>query len=433
MNKSVCSTVSRRSYGFFVAALAAAVVVGGCAVVGASASYSNFSVALVGDSPYGVAYGDNTQYLANPAFIAKVNGDASLSAVLHVGDIHSGKEFCTEAYNLGVFNQWKTGYSKIPVIYSPGDNEWADCHKVKEGGGAYNPSTSTIDYVTKDGGSYAKGDPLANLSLIRSVFFPVPGKSLGNAMGVHSQALEFDRAHPSDAQFVENVWFEKNGVLFFNINVPGGSNNNSDSWYGHPTISAAQAQEVATRNGANLRWIDAAFAEATVRKSAAVVIQLQADMWDQDDASKAHLSNYKQFIDKIAAHTMAFAKPVLLVNGDSHNYRSDNPLVKNASCVTENPVEAVVRAPLVAARSAVACSDASVAPVMAIYHRDAEGTTDPYANQPHGYNVPNFHRVVLHTNPANPQEYLKLSFDPTSKAANGSDAFGPFSWKRVAP
>ncbi|MEI7784150.1 MAG: hypothetical protein WCK08_07200 [Betaproteobacteria bacterium] len=396
----------------------------------------SFAVAVIGDSPYGIAYGDKAQYNANPAFISAVNADTSLSMALHVGDIHSGKEYCTEAYNLGVFNQWKS--FKMPLVYVPGDNEWADCHKTKEGGGAYNGTTTLIDYVTTDGGSYAKGDPLANLSLIRSMFFSAPGQSLGSSpMKLHSQALEYDAAHPADAQFVENVWFEKNGVLFMTINVPGGSNNNNDIWYGTPTMSNAQANEVATRTAANLRWLDTAFAQATTNKSIAVVIQLQADMWDQDGASKAHLTEYKQFIDKIAAKSLAFAKPVLLINGDSHNYRSDNPLVPGATCVVEAPVAGTVGAALVAASPAVACGDASVASVAATYHKDVYGTvnatTDPYANQPGGYNVPNFHRIVVHTNPANPMEYLKLSINPNANAANGSSAFGPFSWTRVKP
>ena len=63
----------------------------------------------------------------------------------------------------------------------------------------------------------------------------------------------------------------------------------------------------------------------------------------------------------------------------------------------------------------------------------ASATTDPYANQPGGYNVPNFRRIVTHTNPANPMEYLKLTINPNANAANGSSAFGPFSWARVKP
>ena len=393
-----------------------------------------FSVAVIGDAPYGIAFGDTAQYNANPAFIKSVSADASLSMAIHVGGIHSGKEYCTESYNIGVFNQWK-GFT-LPLVYVPGDNEWSDCHKAKEGGGTYGtPTAGIINYVT--GGSYAGGDPIANLGLIRSIFFPAPGKSQGTAMTVHSQALDYDAAHPADAQFVEHVWFEKNGVMFVTLNVPGGSNNNNDIWYGAPTMSNAQKVEVANRSAAVLRWLDAAFATAKANKNVGLVIQLQADMWDQDGVTKAHLSEYKQFVDKIAAGTLDFAKPVLLINGDSHNYRSDNPLVAGAPCVVEKPVAGVVGAALVPANAAVSCSDATVASVAASYHADTvvpgPVVADPYLNQPGGYNVPNFHRLVAHTNPANPMEYLKLTVNPNANAANGSDAFGPFSWVRVKP
>ena len=137
--------------------------------------------------------------------------------------------------------------------------------------------------------------------------------------------------------------------------------------------------------------------------------------------------------DKIATKTADFGKPVLLINGDSHNYRSDNPLVPGATCVVEAPATATVGAPLVAATAAVACSDASVASVAAAYHTDAPGIKDPYTNQPNGYNVPNFHRIVTHTNPANPMEYLRLTVNSNANAANDSNAFGPFSWTRVKP
>ena len=417
---------------FTASVAAASISLFGC---GGSDSSSDLpiSVAVIGDSPYGIALGDTAQYIANPAFIKAVSATPNLSLALHVGDIHSGKEYCTESFNLGVFNQWK-GFT-LPLIYVPGDNEWADCHKAKEGGGTYSAATGTISYVAN--GSYAGGDPIANLQLVRSIFFPTVGKSLGTPVAVHSQGLEYDTAHPADAQFVENIWVERNKVLFATINVPGGSNNNTDIWYGAPTMSNAQAVEIATRTAANLRWLDTVFAKATANGDTAMVIQIQADMWDQDGVSKAHLTEYKQFIDKIAANTKAFGKPVLLINGDSHNYRSDNPLVPGAPCVVENPAVGVVGAPLVAASAAVACSDASVAGVAATYHKDVVGTaaatTDPYANQPGGYNVPNFHRIVAHTNPANPMEFLQLTIDLSANAVNGTSAFGPFSWKRVTP
>ena len=182
-----------------------------------------FSFVALGDLPYGTpgkAYGPYR------ALIERIN-QAGPDFSVHVGDFKSGSTLCSDeefANQRAHFQRFKAA-----VIYTPGDNEWADCHKTKQGGGSYNATTAAIDYVTTNGGSYAKGDPLANLSLVRSIFFPAPGKSLGaNPMTVHSQALEYNPANPADAQFVENVWFEKNGVLFVTINVPGGSNNDLD-------------------------------------------------------------------------------------------------------------------------------------------------------------------------------------------------------------
>jgi hypothetical protein len=366
-----------------------------------------FALAVIGDVPYGTTATDTSQFVANPAFISAINSDADASLVLHVGDIHSGKQYCTDVYDFAIAGQWTS--FKNPVIYTPGDNEWADCHKAKEGGGTYNTATGAIDYVLDSSGQkvdYAGGNPVANLDLVRSIFFAKPGKAFGSDMSVHSQAQEFDSAHPTDSSYVENVWFEKSKVLFVTLNVPGGSNNDTDIWYKAPSMSAAQTQEVANRTAANLRWLDTAFAKAKANGDAAVVIQLQADMWDLDGTAMAdnHISQYKQFIDKIATLTASFGKPVLLLNGDSHIYRSDNPLVAGAKCVAEPSPGA----------AAVACTD------------------DAYANQPHGYNVSNFHRIVVHGS-TTPLEWLKLSIAPSVNAAATTTTFGPFSWERKQP
>jgi len=56
-------------------------------------------------------------------------------------------------------------------------------HKAAEGGGTYNPVTHQIDYVLDASNNpfdYAGGDPIANLTLVRSIFFPRPGFTLGS-------------------------------------------------------------------------------------------------------------------------------------------------------------------------------------------------------------------------------------------------------------
>jgi hypothetical protein len=348
---------------------------------------------------------DTTQLVGGPKFVSAINADTDLSTVLHVGDIHSGKSYCTQAYNQTVFDQWKA--FRMPLVYAIGDNEWADCHKKAEGGGAYNATSGAIDYVVDASGmpvNYAKGDPLANLALVRSMFFSAPGTTLGKAMSVHTQAKEFDPAFPKDRDYVENVWWMQSGVLFVTLNIPGGSNDNADPWYGTPTATAAQKQETADRSAANQRWLDKAFREASNAGALAVVVEIQADLWYLDGNVLAHVVGYKPYVDRIAANTKSFGKPVLLLNGDSHTYRSDNPLVANSACAAEPSTGG----------AAAACKD------------DVSGA------QPYNYNVANFRRVTVHGSTA-PLEYLKLTIDPYANAANGVDAFGPFSWKRVKP
>ncbi|MGZ6827364.1 MAG: metallophosphoesterase, partial [Mycobacteriales bacterium] len=135
------------------------------------------SLAVFGDSPYGKGPGDTAEFADTPAFIDAVNADPDVSEVVHVGDIHSGKQYCTAAYDRSVAQLW-TRFAD-PLVYTPGDNEWADCHKPAEGGGSFDPATGTITYNAAATDEYAHGDPLANLDLVRSTFFPEAGRTLG--------------------------------------------------------------------------------------------------------------------------------------------------------------------------------------------------------------------------------------------------------------
>ena len=366
----------------------AAMVSAGLAAPSQAADQS--TLAVYGDAPYGSA-----AFSATPGFVASVNADPDVGLVVHAGDIHSGSQTCTQAWDQSVFDLWTS--FEDPLVYTPGDNEWTDCHKVGEGGGQYNPATGKIDYVRTDGNEgapvdYAKGNPVANLDLVRSIFFPVAGQTIGGSpRAVSSQALW------DGSEYVENVMWEQADTLFVTLNLPGGSNNDADPWYKTPTASNQQLNEVKHRTAADLAWIDAAFARAADDEVGAVVIVEQADMWDLDGKAPSHIVNYEQFITKIADKTTAFAKPVLLFNGDSHVYRSDNPLVNNAPCATETG----------------ACSD------------------DAYDNHPGiAPNVPNFHRVVVHGNTL-PLEWLKLSITPGVDNGTSATTFGPFSWERM--
>ena len=356
----------------------------------------SFTYAVYGDAPYGTSPTDTSETDATPAFIRAVNADRAVSAVLHAGDIHSGSQFCTQAYDQQVADLW-TKFAD-PLVYTPGDNEWADCHKKKEGGGAFNPTTGQIDYA-KDGGgnllNYAGGNPVDNLALVRSNFFANPGRTLGGGqLRVLSQSQVDNRAHPTDSQYVENVMWERDGILFATVDIPGGSNNDADPWYGAPAASPQQTTEAANRTGAALRWLDRAFSTAGETHARSVVVMTQADMWDLDGKDVSHLANYEPIVSKLADRALAYGKPVLLLNGDSHVYRSDNPLAKASSCTGDADV----------------CS------------------SDAWDSHP-SYAVPNFHRIVVHGSTV-PLEYLRLKANAKNQPASAT-AFGPFSWQRV--
>ncbi|CAN5639109.1 hypothetical protein BH11ACT8_BH11ACT8_05260 [soil metagenome] len=356
----------------------------------------SFTYAVYGDAPYGTSPTDSSETDATPAFIDTVNADKPVSAVLHVGDIHAGSQYCTQAYDQQVADLW-TGFAD-PLVYTPGDNEWTDCHKKKEGGGVYNAATGQIDYVNDADGNlvdYAGGNPVDNLALVRSIFFPKPGATLGSGtLRVLSQAQVDNRAHPTDAQYVENVMWQRDGILFASVNVPGGSNNDADPWYGAPTASPQQTTEAANRTGAALRWIDRAFRTAGTAHARSVVLMTQADMWDLDGKDASHLAGYEPIVSSLASHTSAFGKPVLLLNGDSHVYRSDNPLRQAAPCAGDEGVCAY----------------------------------DDWESHP-SYDVTNFHRIVVHGSTV-PLEYLRLTA-ATKDLATTDTSFGPFSWERV--
>eukprot|EP00798_Chlamydomonas_sp_ICE-L_P019141 gene19141-25749_t len=420
-----------------------------------------------------------TQFDISESFMDAIN-DADVDYAVHTGDIHSGQQPCTKEYDQAVFNSWT--YLKVPLFYTPGDNEWSDCQKIKKGGAVFINETGNWSLGTATGGELGGSQPydsvlgytpdmvLTNLNWVREIFFRKKKTTIGASLAVDSQAVFFDKkAHPGDAAFVENIikvigntvlvtinvtdgsnnaqniflpcgrWasnpvlepsasdpdpfgsdlsdpdpsdpvpdpfltlslsmpFQVIGnTVLVTINVPGGSNNNQDIWFKAPTMSEAQQNEVDSRTGAVMRWLDRAFAVATLSYADSVIIVVQADMWDSEAFPNDHLSGYTAFRMKIAALTVSFGKPVLLVNGDSHEYTIDNPFKRFGANFTTD-----------------ATTVASTVPVLPI---------------------DNFCRIIVHGS-ALPINFLKMTVGPDTGdyACNAdSSSFGPFKWETVAP
>jgi hypothetical protein len=99
-------------------------------------SANPISIAMFGDWPY------NKNLLNNQDLLINSVNNNGVQATVHVGDIHAGSMACTSAGILPTINgsapEWNqliySAFQKFtsPVIYTPGDNEWADCHKKKQ-------------------------------------------------------------------------------------------------------------------------------------------------------------------------------------------------------------------------------------------------------------------------------------------------------------
>jgi hypothetical protein len=340
-------------------------------------SANKTTLAIFGDWPYSVPLLN-----AAPLLINSINSDPHVRLVLHIGDIHAGStgtdnisagaNVCTGAgltpippaanpnWNIEIFNLFEQ--FKDPLVYTPGDNEWTDCHKTKEG---------------------SSGAPLKELAAVRDLFFPEPGYTLGGRKKrVLTQAESYDPSYPTDHKFVENVMWEESQVVFVTLNMPG-SNNDGLKWTTPFTDEAARLQEVAERNGANMRWLDRAFAQATADDAKAVLIGLQADMWDPAQDKTVNpggdgLDGYTDFVKQLANLALQFDRPVLLVHGDSHLYFSDKPLADPNSATGK-------------------------------IHKTAP--------------VPNLTRISLQGSVNTPSEWLRLSIDPRTREV--------FSWENV--
>ncbi len=248
-----------------------------------------FEFVALGDMPYGPA---DTAYPVYQQLIQLINAQAPAFS-LHVGDFKSGSSPCSDeefARQRAFFNQFDSA-----LVYTPGDNEWTDCHRPAAGG-------------------YA---PQERLDTLREMFFGAP-RSLGRQpLAVQRQA----DLQPAHARFRENLRFEREGVLFLTLNVPGSNN-------GFEPRDLAAVQEFLARNEANLAWLQAGFERARSLDARAVVIAMQADPFlgaNQWMEFPSHSGFTRLFEQGLLPLVQDWGRPVLLIHGDSHRFVIDRP------------------------------------------------------------------------------------------------------------
>jgi hypothetical protein len=251
------------------------------------------TMAVIGDTPYGDA-----QIAAFPSLVADINEDPAADLVLHVGDIKNGSSLCTDAYFAlirGYFDSFED-----PFALTPGDNEWTDCHRANNGG----------------------YEPLERLAALRSVFYPEPGETIGG----REKAVLTQADEPGFGEFVENQLWLQSRTAFGLVHVVG-SNNDLQSWFGAaetPTQTMQRLAEYEARLAAALDWLDETFAVANRKDAKAVVIAMQANTW-------VSATGFSEIVQRIADRAAGFRGPVLLIQGDTHGYLVDQPLLNGSA------------------------------------------------------------------------------------------------------
>lgn len=254
-------------------------------------SSDGWTFAVIGDVPYG-----EPAQVRFPAFIAGINADPDVRMVTHLGDIKSGSTTCDDQR----LSTIRADFARFddPLVYTPGDNEWTDCHRANNGG--YHP--------------------LERLARVRSLFFARPGTTLGASVPVTSQARD---------GIPENVRYVRAGLSFATLHVVG-SNNDLAPWtgLGESAPTTDQVAEERHRMAVSIANVRAAFHVARRHQLRGVVLQQQADMFDPTvpDPTFADFSAFKPLVQVIVDESRRFHGPVYLFNGDSHRFNQDRPL-----------------------------------------------------------------------------------------------------------
>ena len=240
--------------------------------------------ALIGDVPY-----DELQSRVYfPNMIDEINAN-DLAFVVHDGDIKSGSTPCTDESFERVKAQFQT--VRHPLIYVFGDNEWTDCDRVKTNAFA----------------------PMERLAKLRELF-----TQGDRSLGQRTLALERQSTNARFAEYRENARWSTGGVVFATLNVPGDRNH-----FGMP--------EFAGRDEANIAWIRDAFARARKETAAGVMLIMQANPHFELGFTNKSRLGFNEMLKVLEQETLAFKKPVVLVHGDSHYFRIDQPLMGTKS------------------------------------------------------------------------------------------------------
>src|SRR5262249_2272436 len=225
-----------------VIGMAIAALVASSAAFGQERASQDFSFGVIGDLAYSPA---EEPLLAN---VLDALNRTPLAFVVHVGDLGSPRAgACTDELWARRLAQFRA--STNPLIYTPGDNEWTDCHAQQGVPG---------------------GDPLERLIKLRGLFF-------NGEQSFGQRSIELIRQSSGKdgkfAKYRENVRWDLGGITFLTLHVVGSNNGLARTPEGDA--------EFAERNSADLAWLREGFEHARANNSRAVMIFQQGNPYPE--------------------------------------------------------------------------------------------------------------------------------------------------------
>ena len=186
-----------------------------------------------------------------------------------------------------------------PLVYTPGDNEWTDCHRANNG--AYNP--------------------LERLATVREVVLrPARAARWGRTVPVDSQA---GRGFPENVSYRRARDHLRRRARRRQQQRPPAVDRARQHRSRRPSSSQASGPDRRRHRRAARRRSP----RRAQRHDRGVVVMQQADMFDPTyTPTEDDISAFQPLVQALVDEASRFDGPVYLLDGDSHVYNSDRPL-----------------------------------------------------------------------------------------------------------
>ncbi|WP_011297292.1 hypothetical protein [Cupriavidus necator] len=253
-------------------------------------------IALLADLPQWPAAEDRF------AALLDLLAERKLDLVVHAGGIKGDTESCGDAVLQA--RQHLLDQSPLPLVYVPGETDWAECHL---------PVNGNFDAVER-------------LNRLRELFFPEDA-----TLGRHPRAVVRQSDQAMFRSFRENVRISLGNILLVGLNVPGDNN--------HYRNEGGRNGEFEDRREANRQWLARAFSIAQQHGMTGLIIVAHGDPqfgngWEKRGKPslldgfmrRRPRDGYLEFKRQLREMAGRYRGQVLLVHASSNGFRTDKPL-----------------------------------------------------------------------------------------------------------